>query len=364
MELKKRKKWMDVAKGIALFMVLLGHGMRDTMRVNNAGLDYVYRVCYVFHMSFFFFLSGYSLKNSMERYNYDKVKMANKKIRALVFPWIAYTLFIYVVFNTALVIPGIKKILNGSGYEKKALSAYLIEALQANNEWAYHLWFLLVLFIISILFILLSAKKGKGQLGIWIIIAASLFTVGYGYYDFLGDWNDLFFHLAVYIPYFGIGYAIQLGKYVEINNQKRSRMKGLELLGVAYILIRAKWFSGFNGNNIAGDIKLVRVTVAYLGYILMPFAMILLCQMSNIFSEKTRLLMDKFAWLGENSFNVYLWHQPFCCAFCGVVLYDKLGVPAIVTIGVCITLSIIVGWIITQLKQIMSNSILKIREST
>lgn len=43
MELKKRKKWMDVAKGIALFMVLLGHGMRDTMRVNNAGLDYVYR---------------------------------------------------------------------------------------------------------------------------------------------------------------------------------------------------------------------------------------------------------------------------------------------------------------------------------
>ena len=142
MELKKRKKWMDVAKGIALFMVLLGHGMRDTMRVNNAGLDYVYRVCYVFHMSFFFFLSGYSLKNSMERYNYDKVKMANKKIRALVFPWIAYTLFIYVVFNTALVIPGIKKILYGSGYEKKALAAYLIEALQANNEWAYHLWFL------------------------------------------------------------------------------------------------------------------------------------------------------------------------------------------------------------------------------
>lgn len=221
---------------------------------------------------------------------------------------------------------------------------------------AYHLWLLLVLFIISILFVLLSAKKGKCQLGIWIIIVVSLFTAGYGYYDFLGDWNDLFFHVAVYVPYFGIRYAIQLGKYIEINDRKSSWMKVLELLGVAYILIRAKWFSGFNGNNIAGDTKLVRVTVAYLGYILMPFAMILLCQVSKILSEKQDFLMDKFAWLGENSFNVYLWHQPFCCAFCGVVLYDKLGVPATVTIGVCITLSIIIGWIITRLRQMMNNS--------
>lgn len=42
--MKRRTKWIDIAKGIAIFMVLIGHGMRDSMRLENSILDYIYRV--------------------------------------------------------------------------------------------------------------------------------------------------------------------------------------------------------------------------------------------------------------------------------------------------------------------------------
>lgn len=351
--MKRRTKWIDIAKGIAIFMVLIGHGMRDSMRLENSILDYIYRVCYVFHMSFFFFLSGFSLRNSLERYSYDRKLLMKKKVKSLFLPWISYTLLIYLLFHTALRITFIRSVLEDSGYNSISLLLYLKKAFQLSNDWAYHLWFLLVLFIISILFIVIS-KKSKFSLA--IIAVTALFTVGHGYYDWMGSWNDLFFHLAVYIPYFLIGYKIQLERLVT-GDTGRVFFLFFGGLGILYILVRARFFSGFNGNNIAGETKTIRVTVAYLGYILLPFVMVLLCRLSYIFSKSMKGIVKGLAWLGENSFHVYLWHQPFCCAFAGLILYDRLHFPAVFTILFCIALSLFAGFIATELRAYLASAL-------
>ena len=354
---EKRMKWLDISKGIAILLVLIGHGMRDTMRVENGALDYIYRVCYVFHMSFFFFLSGYTLRKSISKYHRAGT-MIIKKVKILLVPWFCYTVLIYCIFQVAFLISPIKRVLEGAGYSSLGFLDYLGNAIQINNGWAYHLWFVYVLFIISCLFIVFDIPKTR-HIIIYVIVAMSLFTVGHGYYSFLGEWNDLFFHIAIYVPYFFIGYLVNVKKLTE-KTKHRTLLLTLEILGITYVLVRAKWFSGFNGNNIAGETKLIRVSVAYLGYMVMPFAMIALCRVSHTIANLQSRVTEQIAWLGEHSFNIYLWHQPFCCAFLGIILYEKLHLGAYLTVSVCIITSIIMGVVITYTKKVINYSLLKL----
>lgn len=69
----KRLDYFDMAKGIAILCVILGHlGVRD-----------IDRVVVVFHMPLFFFVSGYFLS----RKKYDYLSFVKKKVRSLLKPY-------------------------------------------------------------------------------------------------------------------------------------------------------------------------------------------------------------------------------------------------------------------------------------
>lgn len=62
--LNTRVEWVDVAKGIGIILVVLGH---------NQSPDYIIKFIYSFHMPLFFFLSGYltnpsKYQRTMERH--------------------------------------------------------------------------------------------------------------------------------------------------------------------------------------------------------------------------------------------------------------------------------------------------------
>ena len=44
--------------------------------------------------------------------------------------------------------------------------------------------------------------------------------------------------------------------------------------------------------------------------------------------------------MGRESLLIYLLHQPFCCAFLGMLLYNRFCIPAPVTMAVCIIFSL------------------------
>ena len=69
----KRLDYFDMAKGIAILCVIVGHlGVRD-----------IDRVVVVFHMPLFFFVSGYFLS----RKKYDYLSFVKKKVRSLLKPY-------------------------------------------------------------------------------------------------------------------------------------------------------------------------------------------------------------------------------------------------------------------------------------
>ena len=123
------------------------------------------------------------------------------------------------------------------------------------------------------------------------------------------------------------------------------------ILAVGYVLVRAAFFAGREGSAISAPTELVKYTIMYLAYLLLPFAMFLFCKFSNYLSKFDEKIIVKYVKLfGKESFYIYLWHQPFCCAFLGLVIYNKMGLPAIVSVVISATLSFVVPFIIIWAK--------------
>ena len=80
MEKKKREEFIDIAKGIAILCVIIGHTWKNAYPADKRLMVFIYS----FHMPLFFILSGWCLKST-------DVKISSvivKKIKQLVVPYV------------------------------------------------------------------------------------------------------------------------------------------------------------------------------------------------------------------------------------------------------------------------------------
>jgi fucose 4-O-acetylase-like acetyltransferase len=75
---KDRHAWIDVAKGLGIIAVVVGHSGAPTRLV---------AFVYVYHLYLFFFLSGVLFS---PRYAHHPLEMARKRLRSLYLPFVAY----------------------------------------------------------------------------------------------------------------------------------------------------------------------------------------------------------------------------------------------------------------------------------
>jgi fucose 4-O-acetylase-like acetyltransferase len=154
---KHRIEYLDIARGIGILLVVLGHN--DFGYVSKFG----HQVIYSFHMPLFFFLSGCFLNTAMPFHEF-----AGKRFHSLLKPYLFTIFLIYFMsvsfekmgFQTALF--RIAKSLYGTGY-------YI--------DWV-QLWFLPHLFAVSLYayFVLLALQKINLRLIRWGILVLSLFV--------------------------------------------------------------------------------------------------------------------------------------------------------------------------------------------
>jgi fucose 4-O-acetylase-like acetyltransferase len=76
--LEKRLAYIDIAKGIGIILVVVGH---------TATPNLVHNFIYQFHMPLFFFLSGFFYH---EKYDFQVKTFVAKKIKGLYFPYVKY----------------------------------------------------------------------------------------------------------------------------------------------------------------------------------------------------------------------------------------------------------------------------------
>ena len=334
-----RLVWIDISKGVAMLLVLIGHSMRDEMRIASPVLDALYRSIYMFHMTWFFWLSGYSYRLSRNR-GRQPLQISGKRLKTQFPYWVMYTLFIYIAFSIAMSVPQLKSILSGAGYEKISFGQYLLSAFQANNVWAYHLWFLLVLIIITIVVSIADyITKGRNITGFCVcLIILSVVALALTDYVHLGNWWRVYHYITLYLPVFCIGILMADIKI----SDTLAWIWGA--LAIVYIAIRVKFFSDFSGNSLRVT-GWTRFAVYLAADILLPGLMVLLGKMLD--KVKSAFLL----FIGKESLTIYLWHQPFCCAFLGTMLYNRLHLPAPIVMMICIAVSLLVAKAIIYFKK-------------
>lgn len=68
--MKQHDKMVDIAKGIGIVLVVVGH-------IASSSLGPITSIVYLFHMSLFFFLSGFYCNTSSLYYNFLQIKHAD-----------------------------------------------------------------------------------------------------------------------------------------------------------------------------------------------------------------------------------------------------------------------------------------------
>ncbi len=190
-----RVNWVDVAKFIGIFAIYLGHFKGD------AGPWYLF--VFKFHVPLFFFLSGCM-------YNYDTSKTFKdflvKKCLKILLPFFAFALLSILV----------KAIISGASLS--TIGTYLITVVCGcirNKFFAPGLWFLPTLFIIEILFKLLTYLKNK-----YIILGISFlgFLLFSNIITSKPNMNPIHFYNFDWAIYYLICFAIGFYVYPHINN--------------------------------------------------------------------------------------------------------------------------------------------------
>lgn len=160
---KKRVGYVDVARGIAMICIILGH-----LNVNN-----INRVVYTFHLPIFFLISGYFISEKGRLSDFIK-----KKFRTLIVPYLL-TCFVMI-----LLAGGIAFFTGGIAGTGKAMAEWGIATLcGSGNEYTKPfyirtvgaLWFLWATFWGYIL-LRIALKFKRGQRGLFVAV---IFVLGY-----------------------------------------------------------------------------------------------------------------------------------------------------------------------------------------
>lgn len=323
---KTRINWIDIAKGIGILLVILGHSPRDIMVDSYPAIRFMFSFIYSFHMPLFFFLAGVTFHSFKKSDGF-----IIKKTKQLFIPLICYSLTIYAIFYIADLIPFLHSLFENASMGIVPIKEYMLETLNINNPYAFHTWYIWVLFIIEIImFIYEKYVLRKESESIVCLIPIILVTIIIHF--FVKSDSALLNYVAKNLFYFSLGviYSIKGGALQEKYNNKVS-VKLLFSIGLIMTIVQT-----LSVINVITFNEQVTFILNALQFLIGNTLMILL--IVNL-SKKTA--DNKFLiYLGKNSFNIYLLHQPFCCAVIGMVLVKILPANLLCYILIMIVCSI------------------------
>lgn len=178
----ERIVWIDWAKSICMFLVILGH---CHIRVED---QFVTQFIYSFHMMLFFFLSGILCKREL---SFDSIK---SDIRFLVLPYFTFGILL-IVFD----------FMRARTFDLCLFMQKLYSLLLGDDASIGPIWFLPALFICKQLFLILKKLKNNCIWLYFVFVLMSFFPV---YYISSNQLNMPFFSDSALcgLPFFVVGY--------------------------------------------------------------------------------------------------------------------------------------------------------------
>lgn len=237
----------------------------------------------------------------------------------------------YIIFFAVSKVPVLSGALGGKGVVSPI--EYLQLMLYNQNPYSFHLWYLNTLFLLSVFIFLIDRFSGENnarilKFALLIIIPAIASTVAQ-------PWHLVTKGFVYQLPYFIIGTLIKRDTF------EKSCHKWIivGVLSAVLLAVHTILESSYDFSTIGN------VAVFYIENILAVLVTFGIISASYAFSGRLSFVEK----IGRNSMVYYLYHQPFCCAFLGVLLYDKLRFPVILVIVICMIVSLVVPYFISKI---------------
>lgn len=204
----KRIEWIDIAKAIGVFLVILGHTDMTPFLKDSF---------YEYHLPLFFFLSGLTFKKASLS---DFPSFFKKKVRTLVVPYIGFSVILFAFWFF------VRRNYGLSGVETLSVQGALWQIFMGQTSAAYAAptWFLTCLFCTEIVFFFMLQIKNKGILTASIICSGILGSTSLYLVNEL-DWSKLFWNIEsvwFYLVFVALGYAFtQYNVASKFNNRPK-----------------------------------------------------------------------------------------------------------------------------------------------
>ena len=268
-----RLEYIDIIKGIGIFLVVLGHTTQNKELFN---------LIYAFHMPLFFIISGMFL--------HDKPGFIRKQAKSLLLPYLSFGLLTYLYWW--LVESRFRELPTGETFFSQFVNLFFPTGIQHCNV---VLWFLPCLFLSCIISNYINNRITSNKLKVVLLIGliCSVGFIGNGYPFYIGE----AFHA---IPYVIFGTILGRGNNIlNINNllnTHRIYIIIMALMGLIIIQI-----SGITCNMqscLYSPCYPASFIVGLLGFISI-YVLAYSIQKNKILS-----------WLGINSLAIMLIHEP------------------------------------------------------
>lgn len=169
----KREKYIDVAKGFGILIVVFCHIISNCDLASHDGLYYLVNVIYSFHMPLFFFISGYCMGLKKETGEKPAVfRQIGKIARSLLLPYLVWS--------------GVYMFISGKLFDDDKLKALFTGSGMAP------LWFLATLGLCEIAFVLIRRvtykMEQKPRLILLMCIAVSFLILTYILWDIKSEY--------------------------------------------------------------------------------------------------------------------------------------------------------------------------------
>ena len=316
----RRAIWLDECKGLGIILVVLGHAIALSIRSYNKYFMFIYNLIYYFHMPFMMFLSGLAYRLFTE--SKSKKSMIIKKIKRLLVPYIMYAVLIEVIIIGMLKISFFQRLLYSRGYEMESCGNFIFHLIVGDNKYTTHLWYIYALFIFYV-FIIVSKDILNYRQHMWMGII--LFAVKC---IFDTDGLHVINNICTLYSWFsaGVNTDIESNVFTVLKNCVIRHI--LEIIAIIYFVTDIIFIP--TPHNI----------VLYTIHTMVKFSIIYFFIMALIFEcMYIKRNIKWLSYLGEKSFIIYLFHQPFICM--GVVTILTGKVPDIIAVGVGVSLSFV-----------------------
>lgn len=281
--MKSRMAWVDIARGIGILAVILGHGL-------NA--DSYRHIIYAFHMPLFFFISGVVFHHR----KYPRfLPFVTRQVKTILLPYFIFALLTYVAGFYAL------KFGNVSPDHIKQHILWVLYGNGNNNQLFFNvvLWFLPVLFVSKVSFALITQFVTKRHAIFILLIAISLLGFVLSHY-FRGLKLPFGIETAVTATvFFGLGYLWNTQE--KLKNIVSSHISIILPVSIVLLITIGQLTMHMYGSQV--DMlqnKLHNYVLFYSG----ALSGIFLCISISMFLKQNMVLET----LGKKSLILFVWH--------------------------------------------------------